>query len=458
MGSSNLEGRAPYEARELLWRRRRPASSWALQDRDRRPVESGNFLLADSFRCYLSWATSTRRARGTGRPHRGAGCFQATTSLSLGLHFALLGAGMRKRPFCRWDPRGRGPSVVYRRQRLIDRVHALRREHAAEGPRQRYSCRNFERLVSISDLLVWAAGSPLSHRSNLLRMTVPSSLNLSHRRPSSSRPSVTPSSQAPPDSAIRRVVRHGADQHSPPGSRRLAARIAGRRVPTTAAPSARDERRHGGSPFERGHLPPARAPCPNTRLSETRVRASREPPPRPRVSTSRPLIVRELLAARRATTAASALRAKASGSAINPPVDSSALGLSNAATLTRTVLIQRAAASMRNHPLAMATEEARLDEVARASPRRARAGFRRQRSWTPRGLRHERVQGGRCNFRKAPNARPAGAAPNLEPQHFDQLGYIARGAGAREKPTACTTSRVRARRTSSRARGQVPCC
>jgi hypothetical protein len=40
---------------------------------------------------------------------------------------------------------------------LIDRVDALRRSHAAAGPAgTRYELSRAERLVSISDLLVWA--------------------------------------------------------------------------------------------------------------------------------------------------------------------------------------------------------------------------------------------------------------------------------------------------------------
>jgi hypothetical protein len=168
--ASNLEGASADEARELLWRAADRASSWALQGQSTVQSRFGNFLLADSF-LLLSWATVYSDGTRTAGRTVVLAVF-ATTSALLGAAFALLGGRYAKYDRLQWDLAAEAERRLPEELRLIDRVHALRREHAAEGPAgRRYELSQLERLVSISDLLVWAPAVLCAASVVLLAMT-----------------------------------------------------------------------------------------------------------------------------------------------------------------------------------------------------------------------------------------------------------------------------------------------
>jgi hypothetical protein len=143
------------ETRELLWRAADRASRWALDGQATVQSRFGNFLLADSF-LLLSWAT----IYGTGSRTTGREVVLAvfaTTSAALGAAFTLLGSRYAKYDHLQWELAAEAERRLPEELRLIDRVHALRRSHAADGPAgTRYELSRAERLVSISDLVVWA--------------------------------------------------------------------------------------------------------------------------------------------------------------------------------------------------------------------------------------------------------------------------------------------------------------
>jgi hypothetical protein len=152
---SKAEGVSEDEARELLWRAADRASTWALQGQATVQSRFGNFLLADSF-LLLSWATVyAGGSRTTSRVVVLA--VLATTSALLGAAYALLGSRYAKYDRLQWELAAEAERRLPEELRLIDRVDALRRSHAAAGPAgTRYELSRAERLVSISDLLVWA--------------------------------------------------------------------------------------------------------------------------------------------------------------------------------------------------------------------------------------------------------------------------------------------------------------
>jgi hypothetical protein len=152
---SKAEGVSEDEARELLWRAADRASTWALQGQATVQSRFGNFLLADSF-LLLSWATVyAGGSRTTSRVVVLA--VLATTSALLGAAYALLGSRYATYDRLQWELAAEAERRLPEELRLIDRVDALRRSHAAAGPAgTRYELSRAERLVSISDLLVWA--------------------------------------------------------------------------------------------------------------------------------------------------------------------------------------------------------------------------------------------------------------------------------------------------------------
>jgi hypothetical protein len=140
---------------ELLWRAADRASRWALEGQATVQSRFGNFLLADSF-LLLSWATVyAGGSRTTSRMVVLA--VLATISALLGAAYALLGSRYAKYDRLQWDLAAEAERRLPEELRLTDRVHALRREHTADGPGgTRHELAALERLVSISDLLVWA--------------------------------------------------------------------------------------------------------------------------------------------------------------------------------------------------------------------------------------------------------------------------------------------------------------
>jgi hypothetical protein len=140
---------------ELLWRAADRASSWALESQASVQSRFGNFLLADSF-LLLSWATvysgGTRTASRTL-----VLAVLAITSVLLGAVYAVLGGRYAKYDRLQWDLAAEAERRLPADLQLIDRVHALRREQATEGPTGlRYELSAVERWVSIARLLVWA--------------------------------------------------------------------------------------------------------------------------------------------------------------------------------------------------------------------------------------------------------------------------------------------------------------
>jgi hypothetical protein len=143
------------ESPELVWRAADRASNWALQAQSTVQARFGNFLLGDSF-LLLSWATvysgGSRTASRTV-----VLAVLATISALLGAAFALLGSRYAKYDRLQWDLAAEAEARLPADLRLIDRVHDLRRRHAAEGPAgRRYELSAAERWVSISKLVVWA--------------------------------------------------------------------------------------------------------------------------------------------------------------------------------------------------------------------------------------------------------------------------------------------------------------
>lgn len=141
--------------RELLWRAADRASTWALQGQASVQSRFGNFLLADSF-LLLSWATvysdGTRTASRTV-----VLAVLALTSALLAAAFALLGSRYAKYDRLQWEVAAEAERRLPEHLTLIDRIHTLRQNAAAEGPTgERYQLSAAERLVSISRLLVWA--------------------------------------------------------------------------------------------------------------------------------------------------------------------------------------------------------------------------------------------------------------------------------------------------------------
>ena len=131
------------------------ASNWALQAQVTVQARFGNFLLADSF-LLLSWATVyADGARTASRVVVLA--ILALTSVLLAAAFALLGSRYAKYDRLQWDLAAEAELRLPEELRLIDRVHALRRNQVIEGPTgARYELSRAERWVSISKLVVWA--------------------------------------------------------------------------------------------------------------------------------------------------------------------------------------------------------------------------------------------------------------------------------------------------------------
>jgi hypothetical protein len=148
------EGVSEDEARELLWRAADRASTWALQGQATVQSRFGNFLLADSF-LLLSWAT-VYSGGGRTASRMVVLAVLATTSALLGAAYALLGGRYAKYDRLQWELAVEAERRLPEELRLIDRVHALRKEHAADGPSGRHELSRAERLVSISDLVIWA--------------------------------------------------------------------------------------------------------------------------------------------------------------------------------------------------------------------------------------------------------------------------------------------------------------
>jgi len=148
------EGVSDDETRELQWRAADRASRWALEGQATVQSRFGNFLLADSF-LLLSWATVYSGGSRTAS-RMVVLALLATISALLGAAYALLGSRYAKYDRLQWDLAAEAESRLPEELRLTDRVHALRRQHAADGPSGRYELSAAERLVSISDLLVWA--------------------------------------------------------------------------------------------------------------------------------------------------------------------------------------------------------------------------------------------------------------------------------------------------------------
>jgi hypothetical protein len=153
--ASKPEGVSEDEARELLWRAADRASSWALQGQSTVQSRFGNFLLADSF-LLLSWATVY--SGGTRTASRVVVlAVLATTSALLGAVYALLGSRYAKYDRLQWELAAEAERRLPEELRLIDRVNALRREHATAGPAgTHYELSRVERWLSTSDLVVWA--------------------------------------------------------------------------------------------------------------------------------------------------------------------------------------------------------------------------------------------------------------------------------------------------------------
>ena len=81
----------------------------------------------------------------------------ATTSALLGLVYALLGSRYSKYERLQWELASEAERRLPEELRLIDRVNAVRREHAAAAPSgTRYELSRAERWLSTSDLVVWA--------------------------------------------------------------------------------------------------------------------------------------------------------------------------------------------------------------------------------------------------------------------------------------------------------------
>ena len=152
---SRPEGVSDDEARELVWRAANRASRWALEGQATVQSRFGNFLLADSF-LLLSWATVyAGGSRTTSRVVVLA--VLATVSALLGAAYALLGSRYAKYDRLQWELAAEAERRLPEELRLIDRVHALRRKHAAEGPTgAQYELSRAERWLSTSDLVVWA--------------------------------------------------------------------------------------------------------------------------------------------------------------------------------------------------------------------------------------------------------------------------------------------------------------
>jgi hypothetical protein len=148
------EGVSEDEARELLWRAADRASTWALQGQATVQSRFGNFLLADSF-LLLSWAT-VYSGGGRTASRMVVLAVLATTSALLGAAYALLGGRYAKYDRLQWELAVEAERRLPEELRLIDRVHALRKEHAADGPSGRHELSRAEQLVSISDLVIWA--------------------------------------------------------------------------------------------------------------------------------------------------------------------------------------------------------------------------------------------------------------------------------------------------------------
>ena len=143
------------ETRELLWRAADRASRWALEGQASVQSRFGNFLLADSF-LLLSWATVYAGGSRTASRMIVLAVL-ATVSALLGAAYALLGSRYAKYDRLQWELAAAAERQLPEELRLIDRVDALRRSHAADGPGgSRHELSAAERLVSISDLLVWA--------------------------------------------------------------------------------------------------------------------------------------------------------------------------------------------------------------------------------------------------------------------------------------------------------------
>jgi hypothetical protein len=140
---------------DQLWRAAERASNWALQAQESVQSRFGNFLLADSF-LLLSWATVyAGNEKTAGRTVVLA--VLALTGVFLGAVFALLGSRYAKYDHLQWHLAAEAESRLPEEFRLIDRVHALRQNHVAEGPTGlRFELTRAEQLVSISKLLVWA--------------------------------------------------------------------------------------------------------------------------------------------------------------------------------------------------------------------------------------------------------------------------------------------------------------
>jgi len=153
--TSKPDGVSDDETRELLWRAADRASSWALEGQATVQSRFGNFLLADSF-LLLSWATVySGGSRSASRVVVLA--VLATTSALLGAAYALLGNRYAKYDRLQWELAAEAERRLPEELRLIDRVHALRREYAVEGPTgTRYELSRAERWLSTSDLVVWA--------------------------------------------------------------------------------------------------------------------------------------------------------------------------------------------------------------------------------------------------------------------------------------------------------------
>jgi len=127
---------ADDETRELLWRAADRASRWALEGQATVQSRFGNFLLADSF-LLLSWATVYAGGSRTASRVVVLAVF-ATVSALLGAAFVLLGCRYAKYDRLQWDLAAEAESRLPEELRLIDRIHALRREHVADGPGGRY--------------------------------------------------------------------------------------------------------------------------------------------------------------------------------------------------------------------------------------------------------------------------------------------------------------------------------
>jgi hypothetical protein len=140
---------------ELLWRAADRASTWALRGQASVQSRFGNFLLADSF-LLLSWATvysdGTRTASRTT-----VLAVLALTSALLAAAYAVLGSRYAKYDRLQWEVAVEAERLLPEHLTLIDRIHSLRQNAAAEGPTgERSELSPVERLVSISRLLVWA--------------------------------------------------------------------------------------------------------------------------------------------------------------------------------------------------------------------------------------------------------------------------------------------------------------